>query len=864
MIDIKGLLGDAFLYVKVPKYLVIKNTRLCLVQRIFQLAAFAYVLSNIFITKPWYKGYDAQMSVFSIWATGGQLAADEDLKYCTSPESFNYKWNEDYQYNPTGCKQQSLADSAIKQGRTGFFVPTFTQDTYKWSSSECNQQAAQNCQSSGGQYNVTGATCRCDRKEEYFFKDPESITLNFLQGYKVEYEDFFVRKHVQEDMAVLTRFHNDLGSVCNIGGRSDWTPESQKAGISAPLRDFLACASLDLDEPSDKIRSNTEGESKNAPTPRIAGASLRLEFKYENDVESWTDDVILKVLVLASPQWASLPQMSTLQAPFPDVNGESLVRDEYTYGVVVEAVGGGNMEYFNLTLLLTAIINMVVVLSLPGIVIQFIALYLIGLLSKVYKASACEILSISKKIMGICSRLSGYSASFRVMTHQLEGAAADLKGITLSGLQRTLKDILSSEMAAGGVLDMKELQILTKFLYKGMEDEDTGDISYEHFLRTCSANEPMDISLIAAMFDAHRRPSFLERLLSEKKVFDKTLQNAKDAVSNQSLIEMDGEDIMGPMTSIAATGASGGDTHVEEQIDQLFEQQEEVKNELFEAEEEIEAERKDITDLKEQLASLQTGLEELRSKCSSRLEEQAELISAQLERQAGLISELAAELKARDRPRPDTGPVTRPVSSSTWFSELFHSQGEHQDFQQLGIKFEALEAHVQARMDTLELQVGQKQLQRAGGSEEQPPVGLEGVLQKIDSMSGKVDHVSNKVTSTVLDLAELKGRFRYLDGEVASLSDAYRSVRREQSELATLQQSFKMPHPISGMSLGSMTQTDLRNVQPVNISPISGMTPRNVILTPRSMIQTDPRLLAVSRSAGGASRETTSDLEISF
>eukprot|EP00931_Biecheleriopsis_adriatica_P042771 TRINITY_DN24399_c0_g1_i1.p1 TRINITY_DN24399_c0_g1~~TRINITY_DN24399_c0_g1_i1.p1 ORF type:complete len:436 (+),score=49.61 TRINITY_DN24399_c0_g1_i1:379-1686(+) len=420
--------------------------------------------------------------------------------------------------------------------------------------------------------------------------------------------------------------------------------------------------------------------------------------------------------------------------------------------------------------------------------------------------------------------MSVYAAAYRTITHQVGSTGRQLRGIDHIELGLMLKDIFASEEGASGVLDDKELEMLARFMIKRVDTTGTGTFSYDNFVRTCSQQEPMDMSLIARLFDMDRKPSFLERLLSEKPVF---VRGAHPLRSETSLIDMDDGPAI-PTNPVA----------IEERLDQLHEQEDELEQKLEEAEETQEVEyselRKQISDrnayFEEQLAGLQANFEELKAKLSSQFEVQARLVSSQFEQQAGLISsqleqqagkfsQLASELKAGNEP----------AASSTWFSDLFQTQGERQDFQQARIQFEALEARLQARVQALELQIPLG----AGGNERWEgkdaasssldnnllPVGLENLVEKVNSVSGRVDSVCNKVADCVIDLTELKGRFRYLDASVGDLSDAFRSANREHSQLATfhtpLTRLIAMPNlNTSQTHLSSISRTN----QPSTVS----------------------------------------------
>merc|ERR1740121_3458138 len=97
------------------------------------------------------------------------------------------------------------------------------------------------------------------------------------------------------------------GNPCTVGGRSEFTQAD--TSINGPLKDWLACAGLDLDLATSSTGATVSGNPAIGPPRfRIAGAELLLSLTFLNRAASGHpgadkhDGVVCVIRVSASPQ----------------------------------------------------------------------------------------------------------------------------------------------------------------------------------------------------------------------------------------------------------------------------------------------------------------------------------------------------------------------------------------------------------------------------------------------------------------------------------------------------------------------------------------------------------------------------------
>jgi hypothetical protein len=347
-----------------------------------------------------------------------------------------------------------------------------------------------------------------------------------------------IRTELDGASSILTVIESTEGEPCAVGDEtrlssagtklyaSKWTQEMSLEGISATLEDWLRCAkdadgtSVELDYEAEGLRSGNPDENK-APHLRITGLKLFLDLTYYNreqhrqmtetrekhDLQDFMG-VLCVIRVRASFAWNSNQQMA--YATFNDF------RFRYQYGVTVRMQSLGVFKYpdYTVSKVTSAIVNAVVVISAPGRIMMGISLFCVGLLSKIYYATASQKININDQFHGVCARMMSNSATFRELTKQHDGIE---DGMTYDDLAQHMRVGFSKQLE-DKTLSEKEIENMTRLIMNGLDPSKDGEIDVGEFVATCASNEVLQIEDITKFFDESRKKSIMEMLFDDTKI----------------------------------------------------------------------------------------------------------------------------------------------------------------------------------------------------------------------------------------------------------------------------------------------------------------------------------------------------------
>lgn len=344
---------------------------------------------------------------------------------------------------------------------------------------------------------------------------------------------------------MVTKITNAKGQPCKIGASSDfpeglstWTAaEAQENGIVGTMKEWLACAGVTLDDDADDAVTTTEKVKL-----RRTGMVLNLEVSTERDIgdpmnkgtqhdfgDGDTLSVIATVRVSAKVDSSNSVTSLAYTNMYRADTGEGNYRARQAFGVSVRVTNKGQFLIFDEIQTVTSLVNSLVVLGLPNQVVMGIALYCIGLLSKIYYAAQSQRLNITAQFHGACARYMMASQAFRGLTGQNK---ID-HGMTFAELTKHMKIVFNKELTEnGGEVESDELMKMTRMVMWGMDRPDPkadpvkdesgmmmqiedGDINCDEFIRAAGCNEVIRMSQIAQFFDDDRKPSIMERLFDD-------------------------------------------------------------------------------------------------------------------------------------------------------------------------------------------------------------------------------------------------------------------------------------------------------------------------------------------------------------
>jgi len=507
-----GFLCDS---ITINKSLAIKNQRLGLVFRVLQIAAVFLVLMQIAVSRAWTSNTKPVSYGLEMWTTPASVAAAGNMAvpHCNDSLSLQYVYNENTTYGPTSCKRLSAGEAYNKNGPNIFF-PIFVMDTYVLGSDK--KCADVTCSAKQKKVDMIDS-CECQEKDDFFVKNPEENILVINHGFAVDKVDMFggkVQDHgrsVMEDdeneILTIVTLKGDKKTKCRVGGLLDWPLSSARQGIQGPLKDWMACGGVALDDAVPTSRSWMKGETK-APVARILGLNMQISLLYTNHHSEDHKGAVCYIEVIALPLWNSHTAIAYTQVPTL-YDSSSSFRARYQFGISVSLQSSGTFLWFDLNALVLIITSSLVLLALPGTIVQFMATNCVGRLSKIYGAVAVESFNIVERFHGLCARLLGHKMSYEALT-----AGKGKATLKQEGLLDNLTEVLEDEIKAG-TLQENEIEKMAFFLMDQMDLAGNDCVSLQEFLAASNNNEAIKMTDLSSFFDDDFKMGILEKIFGD-------------------------------------------------------------------------------------------------------------------------------------------------------------------------------------------------------------------------------------------------------------------------------------------------------------------------------------------------------------
>jgi hypothetical protein len=546
----------------VPKFIIIENKRLGLLLRVLQMCAAAFAVWLILVSRTYLKPYAITPYGGSYNTMEGDATkmADSTVTHCTLGDA--YAGNTAFP-KPDACRWLPTYEATTLLADGAFFATAVEDEYVQEKRADC---AALQAACTGTYVDRGGGQCSCTEKTDFFTQNPEERKFAFHHGYEVALDSSgkIIQRGttsipkakrvestaetidvVDKDEPMVTKITKADGTPCKIGASSDfpdglstWTAaEAQENGIVGTMKEWLACAGVDLDEDADVAVTTTENVKL-----RRTGMVLNLEVSTDRDIGDPMNDgtqhnfgdgdtlaVIATVRVSAKMDSSNSVTSLAYTNMYRADTGEGNYRARQAFGVTVRVTNKGQFLIFDEIQTVTSLVNSLVVLGLPNQFVMGIALYCIGLLSKIYYAAQSQRLNITAQFHGACARYMMAAQGFRGLTGQNK---ID-HGMTFAELTKHMKIVFNKELSEnGGEVESDELMKMTRMVMWGMDRPDPtkeaakdeaglmmqiedGDINCDEFIRAAGCNEVIRMSQIAKFFDDDRKPSIMERLFDD-------------------------------------------------------------------------------------------------------------------------------------------------------------------------------------------------------------------------------------------------------------------------------------------------------------------------------------------------------------
>jgi hypothetical protein len=287
-----------------------------------------------------------------------------------------------------------------------------------------------------------------------------------------------------------------------INGRSSFLPEH--GDIGGTVEDWVACGDLTLDDQSEKTRSFDKDENM-APHLRLTGVKVTLQMSYTNRHEDIKGDVatVCEIQVNVNAAWVSRPTTDqTVLADSALGITETRQRYRYAYGVAFAFEKRGSFSYMSPYALLSAVVNVIVILGFPGKMIRLIALYCLGLVSKVYSKVLRKPFNILRSFHVLGARMLAASAGFRTISNQVGTSAAMVEALPEETFRRLMEDVLRKHMP--GMLE-ENIVDMAAVVMEGLDADHEKNVDMGEFVQAVAGEADMSAATLVKFFDKERR-----------------------------------------------------------------------------------------------------------------------------------------------------------------------------------------------------------------------------------------------------------------------------------------------------------------------------------------------------------------------
>merc|ERR1719215_1438025 len=155
------------------------------------------------------------------------------------------------------------------------------------------------------------------------------------------------------------------------------------------------------------------------------------------------------------------------------------------HGVAMDVHISGHIWTFSWYQLVRGAIDIVVLLHIPVAVVQFVAMYLMGVSSEIYRRTARTKLNIFGKFHNLVAKLMLGEVAFRGLLSNFSSPIEDLDCLTPQLLLSRLKDVFS-DLCRTGKLQPEEIVRMAAVVFTTMDTDNSGAIGPHEFISACT------------------------------------------------------------------------------------------------------------------------------------------------------------------------------------------------------------------------------------------------------------------------------------------------------------------------------------------------------------------------------------------
>lgn len=491
------------------KRTLIRDWRLALLYYALLGLVTTYVVTSLVNGKS-YIMTEVPTGVASAWGSGGEefykLQKEwSDGDQCTEAgrEKYMFNYSASYVYNNVNCGYFNAAEmiSKLPSGNVMFFATHAHQSLaarYKATTTDggltytCPDAAMESIFGEAAQQVVEGR-CTHLKENNYIIPGMEGSTMSFDHSYDTtsgEYSGTKPKTYVQKK-------DSDVNEYEFAPGQS----------VQLTMKQWLELAGVDLDKPFDQQPGNFEGTLEGLtgggadysgtgtqlnsagkyPYPRLSGVRLNILVRYFNydlhkkvHTEMGDDDVYAIVTVSPVLGWFSKGQEITYRSnptdltdPIDAADGapDGYFQDMYKYGILFDIQQTGLVGALDPVFVIVTLTSGLVLLGVAGTIVNLLAKFGLGDLSKTYKSFIQEECDIQLEAARYTAQSIVASRAFKVADKDGEGQLdfAELKGVVTSCFSDQFASTNSKSKLQKELFSDEEIHSMTLFLMRAAD-----------------------------------------------------------------------------------------------------------------------------------------------------------------------------------------------------------------------------------------------------------------------------------------------------------------------------------------------------------------------------------------------------------
>jgi len=334
--------------------------------------------------------------------------------------------------------------------------------------------------------------------------------------------------------------------------------------ISMTLADVMANAKLqeysddvsrlDLDSKYTRVDEDIIDDlGDTGVSVRVTGASIYVDLHYTNQgtctwgtgytpVAIAHSGKVCCMTIKAIRHWVSRKVDSVL-----DMNGQSKIR-KYN-GFSLEFRTSGAFSFVDFRQVFDLVTDMLIWYQIPGFIILFFIITVLGQLSAVYHRVIHQSMSIREAVTGLGSRLVGHSSAF------LDVAESRTDGIDKMRMIERFRLIFQDNEE----LDDDEIVKLVDYIHNSMTGVDQADaestkkIEMQHFCLSATSSEPLSFASITNIFDKDRALNCIENIFNDDTIQAIRREHFEEAIEEEEQPDSRGWNEHSELDSVSKT-----------------------------------------------------------------------------------------------------------------------------------------------------------------------------------------------------------------------------------------------------------------------------------------------------------------------